>query len=599
MATILDALIVTLGLDTSGYTRGVSEADKVGKKLADGQEANAKKSAEATKKASNEQLVQRKKEQEAAKKLADQYSSVRFEIMGMAAGIATIAGAGLAATIGGLSQLSAASHNLGMDAHELDAWHMSVKKMGGDPAEFDAFAAKVSKLKTDLKERHPDKEDSIFATELQKFGVNKDDLASGNMKNILSAIAKSQEGKNKSDIFNDLQTFLHLGPTMIQMLQDGKKGFEGLYDEADKLSQVTQKNVDEAQKADQAWNQFKSTIGQTGATIFTKLSPALTEGTKLLKDFNDAMASHPAETAAGTVVAGVGGVVAAKAAAKAVFGKAVSAVGGGAAEAGAGAAAVGETSLLGVAATGLMRWIGPAALMLHSGELNAGEDEKMNKMWAARDKSAKSGDTEDVAAIAKRLQDKYHVPASVQLAQYKLESNSGKRMPVGSNNPFGIKAKSGQAYVEAETNEFIDGRMQRVVQKFAKFDTIAEAFEAHAKLLATSPAYAGARAHADDPNAFADALTGKYATDPQYGSKLKSIMNSGKVPSLAPMIAAANRAMYGRPDKQASASNKIDTTINTLNVYANNAKDGTAIAASMKTALNNNGLITGAMTGMT
>jgi flagellum-specific peptidoglycan hydrolase FlgJ len=60
--------------------------------------------------------------------------------------------------------------------------------------------------------------------------------------------------------------------------------------------------------------------------------------------------------------------------------------------------------------------------------------------------------------------------------------------------------------------------------KFRRFASAAEAFDAHSQLLGTASPYAKARMFSGDPNAFADALTGVYATDPHYGSKLKAIM---------------------------------------------------------------------------
>jgi len=134
----------------------------------------------------------------------------------------------------------------------------------------------------------------------------------------------------------------------------------------------------------------------------------------------------------------------------------------------------------------------------------------------------------DPQEAAKAAEAKYGIPAAVTLAQYKLESNNGKKTPAGSNNPFGIKAtraeiEKGQ-YVEGMTTEHLNGVDVRIKQKFKKFDSLADAFEAHAKLLATGSAYSEARKHKDDPNAFADALTGKYATDANYGSKLKTII---------------------------------------------------------------------------
>lgn len=129
-----------------------------------------------------------------------------------------------------------------------------------------------------------------------------------------------------------------------------------------------------------------------------------------------------------------------------------------------------------------------------------------------------------VIAAAQSSDKTWAIPASVTLAQWALESNWGRAMPQGSNNPFGIKAKAGQLFVEAATHEVVKGRRITVIAKFRKFASLIEAFDQHAKLLATAPAYAKARAQAKNPDAFAQALTGVYATDPDYGPKLTSIM---------------------------------------------------------------------------
>lgn len=130
-----------------------------------------------------------------------------------------------------------------------------------------------------------------------------------------------------------------------------------------------------------------------------------------------------------------------------------------------------------------------------------------------------------VIDAAQASETKHGIPASVSLAQYALESAWGKKMPAGSNNPFGIKAAGKQASVTVRTRE-VDkhGRTYYINAPFRKFASIAEAFDEHGRLLAQAKPYAHARALLPDPNAFADALTGVYATDPQYGALLKKIM---------------------------------------------------------------------------
>ncbi len=128
------------------------------------------------------------------------------------------------------------------------------------------------------------------------------------------------------------------------------------------------------------------------------------------------------------------------------------------------------------------------------------------------------------AATASRM--RWNVPASVTLAQWVVESAWGAAMPPDSNNPFGIKATADQPAVESPTREVIDGKSITVKARFRKFDSLTQAFDQHGKLLATGPVYKPAMAQADNPDAFADALTGVYATDPQYGVTLKWVIHN-------------------------------------------------------------------------
>ena len=131
----------------------------------------------------------------------------------------------------------------------------------------------------------------------------------------------------------------------------------------------------------------------------------------------------------------------------------------------------------------------------------------------------------DVVSAAQRSQAKTGIPASVTLAQWATESGYGRHLPPDSNNPFGIKAKPGEPYVTAMTTEHVNGQDVRVPQNFRKYGSIDDAFDQHGQLLADKQAYAPARAALPDTHAFADQLTGVYATDPHYGEKLGYVMD--------------------------------------------------------------------------
>jgi flagellum-specific peptidoglycan hydrolase FlgJ len=117
----------------------------------------------------------------------------------------------------------------------------------------------------------------------------------------------------------------------------------------------------------------------------------------------------------------------------------------------------------------------------------------------------------------------------VTVAQFLLESDWGRRAIGDANNYFGIKARDGEPSVSVSTTEYENGQPVKVVQQFRKYDSMAESFADHARLICDRTRngmkiYSAALGHPSDPVAFAHALTGVCATDPKYGEKLVAIM---------------------------------------------------------------------------
>jgi len=133
---------------------------------------------------------------------------------------------------------------------------------------------------------------------------------------------------------------------------------------------------------------------------------------------------------------------------------------------------------------------------------------------------------------AQKAQKQYGVPSSVSLAQFAIESAYGTRMPSGSRNPFGMKAVGDQPFVLANTGEVIGGKSVTVKAKFRKFASFDEAFEEHAKLLATKPVYADAMVAWKDKNDLEGGIrlmAKKYATDPHYAESLLFLIRAQKL----------------------------------------------------------------------
>ncbi|TFW25033.1 flagellar assembly peptidoglycan hydrolase FlgJ [Duganella callida] len=139
---------------------------------------------------------------------------------------------------------------------------------------------------------------------------------------------------------------------------------------------------------------------------------------------------------------------------------------------------------------------------------------------------------EKLAAHAEEASKATGIPAKFMLGQAALESGWGKREIKGkdgtnSHNLFGIKAGSDWKgkVVEATTTEYVNGKAQTKVERFRAYDSYADSFKDYANLLASNPRYEKVLASAGDAASFAQGLQkAGYATDPNYASKLTSII---------------------------------------------------------------------------
>jgi flagellar protein FlgJ len=120
------------------------------------------------------------------------------------------------------------------------------------------------------------------------------------------------------------------------------------------------------------------------------------------------------------------------------------------------------------------------------------------------------------------------------LAQAALETGWGKRMPhtadgAPSLNMFGIKADDHWtgARASANTVEFSGGVATARRASFRAYGSVEESVSDFASLLQNAPRYRNALAGGENTEGYINAMgNAGYATDPQYASKLKDMVNS-------------------------------------------------------------------------
>ena len=163
-----------------------------------------------------------------------------------------------------------------------------------------------------------------------------------------------------------------------------------------------------------------------------------------------------------------------------------------------------------------------------------------------------------VAPGAVAAQQRYGVPASVTIAQAIEESAWGQSgLAAQYHNLFGVKGTGPAGSVSLPTSEYEAGHWVSVDARFRVYHNDAESIADHAELLATSGYYTRAMADRGVPDAFAKALTGVYATDPNYGANLIALMKLYNLyqydASPAPAVSHSPSATAAQPGSDATS----------------------------------------------
>lgn len=139
-----------------------------------------------------------------------------------------------------------------------------------------------------------------------------------------------------------------------------------------------------------------------------------------------------------------------------------------------------------------------------------------------------------IGNVAKEVASKNGLYASVMIAQAILESNWGKSTLAKSPNfnLFGIKGSYDGKSVSLPTSEYINKQWIRVNAKFRKYPSYKESLQDNANLLKNGLSWDKnyySKTWKKNTKNYMDAtkaLTGTYATDPSYNSKLNALIKT-------------------------------------------------------------------------
>ena len=276
-ATVIDALLITLGLDTSDFRKGQKDVSDDLKK----QREDAKKTA--------------KEMAEQGKKAATFFSSIKTELLALT-GVTVTAGGLMSLvknTTSSLMDLSIQSKALGMTARELDGFGKAAESAGSSferiTAALQGFqAAKQGSL-------FGDTSSPIFSGMRMLTALTGDtfDVYSKDAKSLARSYLESLRKVKDPNIRRQIGAMGGFDDATIQRNQEGR--FLPDVDRLTKSSGITDASVKGAKEFTEAWVVLNQNLETTKNQFYTFLIPYVREFNGVLLQLSNWMKSHPDE----------------------------------------------------------------------------------------------------------------------------------------------------------------------------------------------------------------------------------------------------------------------------------------------------------------
>lgn len=248
--TIIDSLMVTLGLDPNPFKKAQLEAER-----------STRKFKEENKKQTNE--------------IADAFTQVGRQAAVMLLGFEGIKGAityfaGLNVANANLGRFS---KNLGQSAHEVNAWDSAVELAGGSAQDAQADLMALSGSLTALKATG---DISPMVLLLQRMGVAVYDAQGKTRKltDIFKDLGDKLRTYNRADAFN-LARSAGISESTFNLIRAEADERERILATAEANNTVNEQNVEQAAELQKEWREIGQTIKGVALEILSNITPAI------------------------------------------------------------------------------------------------------------------------------------------------------------------------------------------------------------------------------------------------------------------------------------------------------------------------------------
>lgn len=605
MPTIIDSLLVTLGLETSQFKKGQADVQKGLKQTGDEAEKTGKK------------LKQTGKDGgEGFEDIAK--SATKFlAVIGGATALKQF----ITDTIEATTQLSRFSRNLGESASNVNAWSNAAELAGGSAAGLQGTLDNLSRAQTELEITGS----SSLVPYLSSLGV-----AFG------AGVSPAQQLLELSDRFarmdrtkaNNLGRMMGIDQGTMNLLLKGRPEIELMIKRQKELNDVNVKQTEVSERLTKSFTEGRQSFASFGRELMTAVAPALEKALSIFSALGEWMRENKefVEIFLSIVAVGLGAIGAALIPINLVTVGVLALAAGIAAlyqdyqvwkrggeslvpwekwEPGIQAAikgvkllsellknqfyrAIAFVDLIVKASQGDWKGVKYAASQFIEGDEGFGSMREASPAPAGTTPAA-SGSSSDsrqkfIAAAASEL----GVAPSIIDAQLKLETGATGRSAIGAYNYGNIKAGSawtGETKSRSVGEYDANGNLKQESAAFRSYSDPTTAGKDYAALLKRR--YPGA-AGASSAQEFAESLkSGGYATDPNYVSKIVRI--AGGIPGAAGAaqgVGAVSSAQLAQTASQGAGNRSAETNITEMNIYTQ-ATDANGIARDMGKSIDN------------
>lgn len=274
MATVIDALIVTLGLDSKQFTAAAKKTGDTQEKISSQANKASKQREAEDKKAAAAKRKEDSENQKRAKDSVKGFSDVRNEVLKLLT--VFTAGVGIAdfftGTIGNAVSLGYLSENLGTTTEQLSAWERASERAGGTAqgmaAQFKESADTLAALRSGLGP----------TDSLQWFfraGGSTVDLKDGNT----YLLARAKIIKQLFDVDPTKASLIArqmgISEDQFNFIKQGPEAILALVAAQEKNSAITKKNAKDAKDLQNAFLDLRDDLTATATRILLQLTPSI------------------------------------------------------------------------------------------------------------------------------------------------------------------------------------------------------------------------------------------------------------------------------------------------------------------------------------